>query len=169
MANLFFKLFTSKFIFPIFIFTIAMVWNNSASLYACITSITTSSTNFGVLIYVIGFWDPYANDPISYTNFLPSPNSNSCPFINLGLIIGTCSSGGLNTTKKGYVSTLSIYSLVACKPFCVCCCWYCCYCKWCCKCWKCWGLLVVSIQSSYMSPSKCRCSSPLETLCHVPF
>jgi hypothetical protein len=102
-----------------------MVRNNLIVLYAYMTSIVTSSIDFGVLIYVIGFLDPYVNDPISYTNLLPSPNSNGCPFTNLGLLTSTCSSCGLSTTKEGYVSTFSIRSLIACKPYCVCCC----YCK----------------------------------------
>jgi hypothetical protein len=137
-----------------------MVWNNLVALYACINSIIASSIDFGVFIYAIGFLDPFANDPISYTNFLLSPNSNGCPFTNLGLVTSTCSFGGLNITKEGYVSILSICSLVACKSSCVCCCWCC----KCCKCWKCCGLLVVSIQSSYTSPSKCKCSSPFGDL-----
>ncbi len=58
-----------------------------------------------------------------------------------------------------------VYSLVACGPFCVCC--YCCNC--CCKCWKCCGLTMVSIQFSYTSPSKCKCSSPFGNLMSCSF
>ncbi len=41
---------------------------------------------------------------------------------------------------------------------------YCKCCQCCCKCCKCLGFIVVSIQSSHISPSKCRCSSPFGTL-----
>jgi len=121
----------------------------------------TSSTDFGVLVYVVGFLDPSTNDPISCTNMLPSPNSNGNPFVDLGLLIGTCTYNGLNTAKEGCVSILFVYNPIACRPSCVCC--YCC-CKCYCKCWKCCGLIVVSIQSSYTFPSKCRCSSPFKNL-----
>jgi hypothetical protein len=76
VANLFFKLLTSKFKFPIFRLTIAIVWKNSTTFYACITSIITFPTNFGVFVYVVGFLDPFANDRISCTNLLPNSNSN---------------------------------------------------------------------------------------------
>jgi hypothetical protein len=161
MANFFFWLLTSIFKFPIFRFTIAIVWNNSATFYVCITSTTTSSINFGVLVCVVGFLDPFVDNTISCTNLLPSSNSNGNPFANYGLLIGTCSSDGLNSTKEGFVSTLSVCSLVACRPSCV---YYYCYYKSCYKCSKCCELLVVSIQSSYTSATKCRCSSPFGNL-----
>jgi hypothetical protein len=94
-----------------------------------------------------------------------SSNSNGNPYVDLGLLPSTCIFDGINITKKGCVSTFSVCSLVACRPYCVCyycCC--CCCCKWCCKCWKCCGLAMVSIQSSYTSSSKCRCSSPFGNL-----
>jgi hypothetical protein len=138
-----------------------MVWNSSTFLYACITYATTSSIGFDVLVCVVGFSNPFADDPISYTNVLPNPNFNGCPFVDPSILIGTCSSGGLNIAKASCVSTLSMCSPLVYKPSCVCCYWCC---KWCCKCWKCCGLLMVSIQSSYMVPSKFRCSSPSKNL-----
>ncbi len=52
-----------------------------------------------------------------------------------------------------------MYNCVTCRPSCV---YYCyCCCKCCCKCCE---LEVVSIQSSYISPSKCRYSSPFGNL-----
>jgi hypothetical protein len=45
----------------------------------------------------------------------PSPNSNGYSFIDLRILIGNYSFGGLNITKEGYVSTLSICSLVTCS------------------------------------------------------
>jgi hypothetical protein len=134
-----------------------MVWNSSIALSTCITSTTTSSSNFSVLIYVIGSLDPSTDDPISYTNLFAISNSNGNPFANAGLLTSTCSFDGLNTSKEGCGSTSFVCSSVACRPSCVC---YCCYCKCCCKCCKCCGLAVVSIQSSYTSPSKHICSSP---------
>lgn len=56
--------------------------------------------------------------------------------------------------KKGFISTFSVCSPVACRPSCV----------FCCCCCKCCGLVVVSVQSSYTSPSKCKCSSPSRNL-----
>ncbi len=122
---------------------------------------TTSSTYFGVLVCVIGFLDPSINDPSSRTILLPNSNSNWNPFIDFGLLGGTCSSAGLNSSKAGHVTTFSFCSLIACRPSCVYY-WFCykCYSKCC----KCRGLVVVSIQSSYTFPSKCRCSSPFGNL-----
>jgi hypothetical protein len=134
---MFFKLFTSRVKFPIFKLTIAMVKNNSTTLSTHIIFATTSS-NFGVLICVVGFLDPFVDDPNSYTIFLPSSNSNGNPFVDFCLLGGACSYLGLNTSKVGCVATLSIYSLVACRPSYV---YYCC----CCKCCKCCGFVVVSI------------------------
>ncbi len=149
VSNLFFRLFTSKFKFPIFKLTIAMVWNNLVTLSACITSSTTSSIDFGVLVYVVGFLNPSTKDPSSCTNIFPSPNSNGSPSTDPSLLIGTCNSSGLNIATRIYVPTLSIYNPIACKPpyvnFCCCCCSYC---KWCCKYWKCCGFSWLSIQSS---------------------
>jgi hypothetical protein len=101
-----------------------MVWNNLAALFAYITSTTTSSTNFGVLICVVGFLDPSANDPICYINIFPNSNLNGCPSANPSLLAGICSSCGLNIIKGGCVSNLFVYSLVACRPLCVY--YYCC-------------------------------------------
>jgi hypothetical protein len=64
--------------------------------------------DFGVFVYVIGFLDPFTYDPISYINLIPNPNSNGNPSGDHGLLNGTCSSGGLNITKEGCVSTLFI-------------------------------------------------------------
>jgi hypothetical protein len=139
-----------------------MVWNNSIALSAFVTSATTSSTNFGVLVCVIGFPYPYVDDPSSYTIILP--NSNGSRFANSSLLSGTYNYASLNSSKTCCVTTLSICSAVACRPSCV----YYYYCYKCyCKCWKCFRLVVVSIQSSHISPSKCRFFHPLETLCHV--
>ncbi len=141
-------MFASRVKFPTFIFTIAMVWNNSTTLFACITYATISSINFGVLIYVVGFLNPCTNDPISCTILSPNSNSNGNPSADYGLLGGTCIFDGLNTSKEGCVSTLSICNSVACRfsyVYCCCCC-------------KCCGLAMVSIQSSYTFPSKCRCS-----------
>jgi hypothetical protein len=161
VANLFFRLFTSKVKFPIFRFIIAMVWNNSTASFVYITSTTTSSTYFGVLVCVIGFLDPSIYDPNSYTIILPNSNSNGNPSIDFGLLGDTCSFASLNTSKAGCVATFSVSSLVACRPSCV---YYgCCY-KCCSKCSKCCGLLMVSIQSSYTFPSKCKCFSPFGNL-----
>jgi hypothetical protein len=87
----------------------------------------------------------------------PSSNSNGNFFVDLGLLISTCSSNDLNTSKEGRGSNPSICNPIAYRPFCVC--YYCCY-----KCWKCCGLPMVSIQSSYISASKYRCSSPFRNL-----
>ncbi len=51
--------------------TIAMVWNNLVALYDLITSAATSSTDFGVLVRVIGSLDPSIDDPRSCTIFSP--------------------------------------------------------------------------------------------------
>jgi hypothetical protein len=78
-GNMFFKLFASKIKFPIFRFTIAIVWNNYVALFACITSTTTSSTDFGVLVYVIGFLDPSIKDPSYCTNTIRNHvHTNPC-------------------------------------------------------------------------------------------
>ncbi len=50
VTNLFFELFTSIIKFPIFKLTIAIIWNNSTTLFACITFLATSSKDFGVLV-----------------------------------------------------------------------------------------------------------------------
>jgi hypothetical protein len=47
---------------------------------------------------------------MSCTNLLPSSNSNGNPFVNLGLLPGTCIYNGLNIAKEGCVSTLSMCS-----------------------------------------------------------
>jgi hypothetical protein len=126
----------SKIEFPIFRLTIAMVWSNLTTLYVFITSIVTSSIDFGVFVYVVGSLDPFAYDPSSYTITLPNSNSNGNPFVGFGLLSGTYSSVGLNSSKAGCVATLFVYNSVVCKPSCV---YYCC-----CKCWKCFGLPIVA-------------------------
>jgi hypothetical protein len=95
---------------------------------------------------------------------LPNSNSNRNPSTRISLLLGTYISNGLNIAKEGYVFTLSIYSLISCRPSYAYCCCFCCYCKWCCKWWKCYRLVVVSIQSSYTSSSNCICSSPSRNL-----
>ncbi len=139
MANLLFKLITSKFKFPIFKLTIAMVWNNSTTISAYITSAATSSTNFSVLICLVGFLDPFVEDPSSCSS-TPQPKFKCMSFVNSNLLISTCNSSGLNIVKGGCVSIFSIFSPLACRPPCVCCC-YCCCCECC-------GLSWLSIQSS---------------------
>jgi hypothetical protein len=99
-----------------------MVWNNLAILLACITSIVTSSTNLNVLVYVVGFLDPSFEDPNSCTILFPSPNSNGCPSIDLGLLDCTYIFSGLNTAKGGSIPILSLCNSLACGPPCVCCC-----------------------------------------------
>jgi hypothetical protein len=148
VANLFFKLFTFKFKFPIFKLIITIVWNNYIALFAYITSITTSSTNFGVLVCVIGFLDPSTKDPSSCTNLLPNSKSNECSFVNYSLLTSTYNSNGLNIVTRVCVPIFSICNLVGYIFACVyyyCCCW-CCKCYY--KCWKCCGLSWLSIQSS---------------------
>jgi hypothetical protein len=95
-------LLTSKFKFPIFRFIIAMVWNNLVALSAYITFVSTSSTNFGVLICVIVFLDSFVDDPISCTNMFFSPYSNGCPFVDHGLLIDNSSSSGLNYLNPSF-------------------------------------------------------------------
>jgi hypothetical protein len=105
--------------------------------------------------------DPCIHDPISCTNMLPKSNSNENPFVNPSQLTGTYNYDGLNSIKESFVTSLFVYSPIVCKPSCV----YCCYCCKCCyKCWKSCGLLKVSIQSSYTSPSRCKCSSPFGNL-----
>jgi hypothetical protein len=138
-----------------------MVWNNLIALFAFITFAATSSTNFGVFVYVIKALGPYANDPSSHTILFPNSNSNGNPFADFGLLGGTYSFASLNSSKARCVTILSIYSSVAYTLSCV---YYCYCCKCCCKCWKCFELVMVSIQFSHTSPSKCKCSSPFGTL-----
>ncbi len=162
VTNLFFKVFTLRVKFPIFRFKIAMVWNNLVALFAFITSTSTSSIDFGVLIYVVGSPYPFANDPSSYTILLPNSNSNGNPFTIFCLLGGTCSSVGLNSSKASCVTMLLACSLITYWPSCV---YYCC----CCKCWKCFGLTIISIQSSHTSLLKYRCSSPFGDLMSCSF
>jgi hypothetical protein len=107
-----------------------MVQNNSATFSTCITSAATLSIDLGVLICVIGFLDPYVEDPNSCTNLFPNPNSNVCPFVDPNILTSIYNSSDLNITKGGCVSILSVCNPLASKPFCVCCCCYC-YCKFC--------------------------------------
>ncbi len=111
--NLFSRMFASKIKFPIFRFTIAMVWNNLAAFSTFITFVATSSINFGVLVYVIGSIDLSIDDPSSYTIIFPSLNSNGNPFVDSGLLGGTSSSTSLNFSKVGCIATLSIYNSVS--------------------------------------------------------
>jgi len=114
---------------------------------------------------VVGSLDIFANDPNSCTIFLPSSNSNENPFANSGLLAGTCSSVGLNSSKASCVATFSICSLVAYRPSCV---YYYCYYKCCFN-----AADVVDLQ---WSPSNLHIHlhqnvnalHPLETLCHDP-
>jgi hypothetical protein len=99
-----------------------MVWNNSTTLSAFITSVVTSSTNFDVLICVEGSPYTFIDDPVSYTIVLPISNSNVNPFVDSNLLGGTCSFASLNSSKGSCVATLSICSLVAWRPFYVSCC-----------------------------------------------
>jgi hypothetical protein len=115
---------------------IAMVWNNLATLSTFITSTTTSSINFRVLVYVVG-----SPNPSSYTILFPNSNSNGNPSVDFGLLGGTYSCIHLNSSKVGCVATLSICSSVTCRPSCVCCCCY----KCCCQCCRCFKLVVVLI------------------------
>jgi hypothetical protein len=124
IPNLFFGVFTSKVKFRIFILTIATIKINYVVLSAFITFATTSSTNFGVLVYVVRSLDPSIDDPSSYTILLPSSNSNGNPFANFGLLGGTYNFVGLNFSKVGCVTTLFIYSSIAYRPSCVYCCYY---------------------------------------------
>jgi len=96
----------------------------------------------------------------------PSLNSNGNPSADPGLLIDTYSSNGLNFAKEGSISTIFVCNPVACRPSYVYCSYY--Y-KYCCKCWKCCEFSMVSIQSSYTSPSKCRCSSPSRNLVSCSF
>ncbi len=75
------------------------------------------------------------------------------PFTYSSLLNGTYNSIDLNLSKACCVTTLFVCNLVACRPSNVCCCCYKCGCK-------CFRLAMVSIQSSHISPSKCRCSLP---------
>jgi len=120
MVTLFFKLLISRSKFSMFKLIIAMVWNNSTILLAFITSIATSSTNLGVLVCVVGFLDPSLEDPNSYIILFPSPNSNGCPFADLGLLVGTCISSGLNIAKGGSIPVISFYNSLAYRRPCVC-------------------------------------------------
>jgi len=104
----------------------------------------------------VGFLDPSLKDPNFCTILLPSPNSNGCPFANLSLLVGTYISGGLNTTKGSSIPILSFCNSLTCGPPCVYCCCFC-YCKF-------YGLPLLSIYSSYMSPSICGCSSTFGNL-----
>jgi len=94
----------------------------------------------------------------SYTILLFSSNSNGNPSTDFSRLGGTYSFTNLNSSNASCVATLSIYSSVACRPSYVC--YYCCCYKCCYKCWKCFGLVIVSIQFSHTSPSKCRWRTP---------
>ncbi len=157
-------MFSPKVKFPMFRLTIAMVWNNSINLFAFINSASTSSTNFGVLVYVKGSINPFAKDPSSSTILLPSSNSNGNPSMDSSLLSGTSSFVNMNSSKVGCFAILSICSYVSYRPSCVCCC---CYYNCCSKCCKCCGLVVVAIQSSYTFASKCKTLHLLKTLCHL--
>jgi len=70
----------------------------------------------------VGFLDPSFEDPNSCTILLPSPNSNGCPSIDLGLLDCTYIFSGLNTAEGGSIPILSLCNSLACGPPCVCCC-----------------------------------------------
>ncbi len=93
-----------------------MVWNNSTALLAFITFVATSSIDFGVLICIIRSLDPFADDPSSCTILFPISNSNGDPFVDYGLLGGTCGSTGLNSSKTNCVATFSVYNLVTYRP-----------------------------------------------------
>jgi hypothetical protein len=137
-----------------------MVYNNLVVSLACITYVATSPTDLSVLVYIVEFLDPYLENPSSYIILFPSPNSNGCPSTNLGLLVGTYISSGLNTIKRGFVLILSFNNSLACGPP------YCCYCCFCY--YKFCGLPLLSIQFSYMSPSYVVTPQPLETRYHSP-
>ncbi len=82
----------------------------------------------------MGFLDPFPKNPSSCTILLPNPNSNGCPLANLGLLASTCISGGLNTTKRGFIFIMFFCNSLACGPPCVYCC--CCY-------YKFYGLILI--------------------------
>jgi hypothetical protein len=107
-----------------------MVWNNSLVLSTCITFVATSFIDLGVLVYVVGFLDPWPKDPNSYIIQFISPNSNGYPCTNPNLLASTCIFGGLNTARGGFVFILSFCSSLACRPCCV---YYCCCYYYCCK------------------------------------
>ncbi len=69
-----------------------------------------------VLIHVIRSLNPSTNDPSSCTILLPNSNSTRNPYADFGLLDGIYSSASLNSSKAGCVATLSICSLVTCKP-----------------------------------------------------
>jgi hypothetical protein len=94
----------------------------------------------------MGFLDPFPKDPNFCTILLPSPNSNGYPSTNLGLLVGTYISSGVNIAQGGSVLILSFYNSLAYGPLRV---YYC----WCFCCSKFCEFLLLSIQSSYMSPS----------------
>jgi hypothetical protein len=125
-----------------------------------ITFATTSSIDFGVLIYVIGSINPSIDDLSSYTILFPSLNSNGNSFANFGLLGGTFSSTNLNSSKVGCLTTLSVCDSISCRPSYVCCCCY----KCCSKCYKCCEFEVVFVQFSYTFASKRKCSSPFGNL-----
>jgi len=125
---MFFRLLTSISKFTIFIFIIAIVWNNSTAFCVCITSAATSFTDFGVFVYVIGFLDPSIDDPIPCTNLFPSSISNENPFVDHDLLTNTCNFDGLNFAKESFISILFVCNLVTCRPSYV---YYCCHCKCC--------------------------------------
>jgi hypothetical protein len=108
-----------------------MVRNNSTALSSFITSPTTSSTNFGVLVYVVGPLDPSIDDPNSCTILLPNSNSNGNPHVDSSMLGGTYSFANLHSSKASCVATLFVCSSIACSLYYVYCC---CYCKCCCKC-----------------------------------
>jgi hypothetical protein len=70
-TNLLFRMFTFRVKFSIFRLTIAMVLNNLATVFTFIIYIIKSSTNFGVLVFVVGYLDPTTNDCNSCIILLP--------------------------------------------------------------------------------------------------
>jgi hypothetical protein len=74
------------------------------------------STDFCIFIYVIKSPNPSTDNPNSCTILLPNSNSIRNPSTYFGLLGGTCSCIGLNSSKAGYVAILSIYCLVTRRP-----------------------------------------------------
>jgi hypothetical protein len=150
VANLFFRLLTSIFKFPIFRLTIAIIWNNSIPfVFALLLHLPPPQTCLCHRIFGSFFKQSHLLHQFSPQLKFKWKSLCKSWFTNY-----TYSSNSLNSTKEGFVCTFFVCSPITCKPSCVC---YCC-------CYKCCELLVVSIQSSYTSPSKCKWSSPFRNL-----
>jgi hypothetical protein len=100
-------------LYPSIVFTFGLVVESikefwGVSLYIFITFAVTSSIDFGVLVYAIGFLDCFVDVPNSCTIILPNSNLNGNPSTNYSLLGGTYSSASLNFLKAGYVTTLFV-------------------------------------------------------------